>query len=120
MTYLSLSRLQREQNQLSLNLIEYSLEEEWQSSRLIGELRKRVYPKLPSGLFDPQDLEHQTLFRLTTYDPNDITDETIDEVIREQHAIIENRLSSVSDREYLFRGFNHRSKDLRIRETGLS
>lgn len=116
MTYLSLSRLQREQNQLSLNLIEYSLEEEWQSSRLIGELRKCVYPKLPSGLFDPQDLEHQTLFRLTTYDPNDITDETIDEVIREQHAIIENRLSSVSDREYLFRGFNHRSKDLNTRD----
>lgn len=116
MTYLSLSRLQREQNQLNLNLIEYSLEEEWQSSRLIAELRKRIYSRLPSGLFDPQDLEHQTLFRLTTYDPNDITDEIIDEVIREQRAIIENRLKDVGDREYLFRGLSCRSKDLNIRD----
>lgn len=116
MAYLSLSKLQREQNQLDLNLIDYSLEEEWQSSRLVKDLRKRIYSKLPSGLFDPQDLEHQVLFRLTTYDPDDITDEILDEVIHEQHVIIENRLNDVNDREYLFRGLNCRSKDLNVRD----
>ena len=116
MAYISLSDLQREQNRLNLNLIRYSLDEEWHSSKVIAELRKRIYPKLPTGLFDPQDLEHQVLFRLTTYDPSKITDNVIDETISEQLSIIEDRLKDVSNREFLFRGFNRHSKDLNIHE----
>lgn len=114
MAYLSLSQLQREQNRLQLSLIKYSLDEEWRSSELIANLRAQLYPRMPHGLFDPQDLEHQVLFRLTTYSPDEITDQLINEVIEEQLLIIENRLENVPDREYLFRGLNPRSKDLNI------
>lgn len=116
MAYLALNELQREQNRLQLHLIKYSLNEQWRSSQLIADLRARLYPRMPRGLFDPQDLEHQVLFRLTTFAPDDITDEVIDETIREQLSIIEHRLSDVPDREYLYRGFNPRSKDLNIDE----
>lgn len=116
MAYISLSSLQREQNRLDLNLIHYSLDEKWRSSEIIANLRNRIYPKLPTGLFDPQDLEHQVLFRLTTYDPSKITDKIIDETINEQLLIIENRLKDVPDREFLFRGFSRHSKDLNVHE----
>lgn len=66
MPYIAQNDLQRQQNRLQLNLIQYSLGEEWRSSELISNLRDRLYPKMPHGFFDPQDLEHQVLFRLTT------------------------------------------------------
>lgn len=116
MSYISLSSLQREQNRLDLNLIRYSLDEEWRSSEVIAELRNKVCSKLPTGLFDPQDLEHQVLFRLTTYDPSKITDKIIEKTISEQLLVIENRLKNVPDREFLFRGFSRHSKDLNVNE----
>lgn len=70
---------------------------------------------MPAGLFDPQDLEHQVLFRLTTYDPAAITDDLIRATIEEQLAIITERLASVTESlEYLFRGLSGRSRDLNI------
>lgn len=114
--YISISQLQREQNQLSLDLIKYTLDEEWRSSELITSLRSRIIPRMPKGLFDPQDLEHQVLFRLTTFSPDEINDELIDEIIVEQRLVIEDRLRNVSELEYLFRGFNTRNKDLNINE----
>jgi adenylate cyclase class IV len=68
---------------------------------------------MPSGLFDPQDLEHQVLFRLTTYDPTTITDALIEEVIAEQLTIITKRLEPIQDSlPYLFRGLTGQARDL--------
>lgn len=114
--YLSVGQLQREQNRLNLDLIKYSLDEEWHSSRLVSKLRGRITSFLEKGLYDPQDLEHQVLFRLSTYNPAEITDELIKETIEEQRYIIEHRLADVEDLSYLFRGFNPRSKDLNVSE----
>lgn len=115
MSYISTSALQKMQNRLSLNLVEYDLATQWNSHQYIGELRKKIHAYMPSGLFDPQDLEHQTLFRLTTYDPSEITEEVIRECIDEQHHVIQQRLASVAnDLPYIFRGFNPQSKDLNI------
>ncbi len=116
MSYIALSRLQREQNLLNIDLIEYSLDEEWRSHVLIESLRRKVINRIPSGLFDPQDLEHQVLFRLTTFAPEDINDEIIDSVIREQNLVLEYRLATVVDREFLFRGLSGRSKDLNVKQ----
>ncbi len=116
MPYIAQNDLQRQQNRLQLNLIQYSLGEEWRSSELISNLRDRLYPKMPHGFFDPQDLEHQVLFRLTTFDPDEITDDLIESIVEEQRVIIEDRLSDVEDREYLYRGLDRRSKDLNVEE----
>ena len=70
--------LLKNQKKLRLNFIEYNLEESWNSHTLIKELRNKIIPKLPKGLYDPQDLEHQVLFRLTTFEPKEITDELIE------------------------------------------
>lgn len=43
MVYVALDELQREQNRLHLNLIRYSLDEEWQSGQLVANLRSRLY-----------------------------------------------------------------------------
>lgn len=113
MSYIATTALQKEQNRLSLHLVNYDLPSQWNSHRLIKELRDKIYARMPHGLFDPQDLEHQVLFRLTTFDPADITDETIEECIAEQLLIIENRLKSISSElPYLFRGLDCHSKDL--------
>ncbi len=66
--------LKSQQNKLKINLIDYELDRMWQTHPLINQLRERLKPLLPSGLYDPQDLEHQVLFRLTTFDPKEITD----------------------------------------------
>lgn len=113
MEYIATTKLQREQNKLSLNLIKYDLSSQWNSHRIIRDLRSRIYEFMPTGMFDPQDLEHQVLFRLTTFDPDTITDDIIHNVIDEQLAIINDRLSSVSSLlPDLFRGLTGHSKDL--------
>jgi adenylate cyclase class IV len=112
--YISVSSLEREQNKLHLDLINYNLDEEWQSHVLISKIRKSLYDKMPQGNFDPQDLEHQVLFRLTTFSPDEINDELINTVINEQRLVIENRLKDVDDLSYLFRGLSGRSRDLNI------
>lgn len=108
--------LKTAQRKLKLNLREYDLDQEWNSHDLINSLRKKIIPLLPKGLFDPQDLEHQVLFRLTTFDPSIIDTEIIKDVIEEQHLLVEQRLSSISpdDLQYLFRGLTGRHKDLNI------
>jgi len=109
--------LKSQQNKLKINLIDYDLEKMWQSHPLINQLRIRVQPLLPKGLYDPQDLEHQVLFRLTTFDPNDITDEIIQLVIDEQFLILQERLSkSDFDLEYAFRGLSGKYPDLNIND----
>lgn len=105
----------RQQRRLQLNLINYDLSEMWQSHSLIDRLRERMRPFFPEGLYDPQDLEHQSLFRLTTYHPDTITDELIARVIDEQFAIVEDRLSRITvDRAHLFRGLSGKYHDLNV------
>lgn len=106
------------QNKLKLSLISYDLNKMWGTHTLINQLRKKVVKHLPSikdFFYDPQDLEHQVLFRLTTFDPLDITDQVIKDIIKEQYLIIEDRLkNSKFDLNYLFRGLTGKSNDLNI------
>lgn len=107
--------LRRQQQRLQLNLINYDLDEMWNAHPLIDRLRERIKPLFPEGQYDPQDLEHQVLFRLTTYHPDTITDELIARVIDEQYAIVEDRLSHITvDRSHLFRGLSGKYHDLNI------
>jgi len=100
---------------IRLSLIDYDLDKMWQTHPLIKELREKIIKLLPQDLYDPQDLEHQTLFRLTTFDPKDITDQVIKEVITEQYLIIKDRLkNSKFDLGYLFRGLTGKNNDLNI------
>lgn len=111
--YIRTTPLERRQNKLLLDLVGYDLNGQWHSHTIVNDLRKTVVARLPKGLFDPQDLEHQVLFRLTTYDPHDISDSKIDDIIQEQLAVIEERLSTADvDLQYIFRGLNRRHKDL--------
>lgn len=115
MAYIRLSQLQREQNQLNLNLVDYDLSSQWNSHTVIKDLRKRTKSLMPSGLFDPQDLEHQVLFRLTTYRPQTIDDSVIQAVINEQLTIINKRLEPHRDiLPYLLRGLGGISRDLNV------
>lgn len=111
--YIRTTPLQKKQNKLSLDLVSYDLSSQWHSHDIVNRLRKTVVARMPKGLFDPQDLEHQVLFRLTTYHPDDIDEVRIDETIHEQLAVIEDRLNSAQvDLDYLFRGLTGRHKDL--------
>jgi len=106
--------LLKKQKGLCLNLKKYSLEKVWNSHELINKLRKKVIKLMPTGFFDPQDLEHQVLFRLTTFHPDKIDDDLIRCIIDEQLLIIEERLSKINkfDLDYLFRGLKNLYKDL--------
>lgn len=107
--------LAEQQKSLKLSLIDYDLDKMWLAHPLIGQLREKIVKFLPQGLHDPQDLEHQTLFRLTTFDPKNITDQVVKDVIDEQRLIIEDRLKNPKfDLEYLFRGLTAKSNDLNI------
>jgi len=107
--------LEQKQQRLKLNVIDYDLDKMWRSHALVNELRERMKQFFPTGLYDPQDLEHQVLFRLTTFDPKEITDETIKSVVDEQYLIIEDRLNKLNyDRAYLFRGLSGKYHDLNI------
>lgn len=117
MSYIRTTQLEKRQNRLSLNLVGYNLQDEWHSHSIINNLRKQVRSKLPKGLFDPQDLEHQVLFRLTTYPPEEISNLVIDRTIEEQLAIILHRLGNIKfDLEYIFRGLSGKYRDLNIDE----
>lgn len=108
--------LKEQQKRLSLNVINYDLEKMWGAHPLITELRKKVVEFLPKvKTYDPQDLEHQVLFRLTTFDPKDITDELIQFVVEEQYLIVRERLSKLDyDVDYLFRGLTGKYHDLNV------
>lgn len=109
--------LKSQQNKLKINLIDYDLNEMWQAHPLINQLRTRLRPFLPKGIYDPQDLEHQVLFRLTTFDPKDITDEIIQFVTEEQFLIVQDRLNKLNfDLESIFRGLSGKHPDLNIND----
>jgi adenylate cyclase class IV len=108
-------KLEDQQKSLKISLIDYDLEKMWKAHPLINQLRDRVIPLLPKGLYDTQDLEHQVLFRLTTFDPKEITEELIQHIIEEQYLIVQDRLSKQKfDLEYIFRGLSGKYRDLNI------
>ena len=113
-----MASLKDQQKKLSVSVINYNLEKMWGASSLISELRKRISFFLPKDkLYDPQDLEHQVLFRLTTFDPKDITDDVIKSIVEEQFLIVEDRLGKLDfDIQYLFRGLNGKHHDLNVQD----
>lgn len=108
-----------------MKLVNYDLANQWNSHWIISSLRSEVMKlvekkatesKIP---FDPQDLEHQTLFFLTTYHPAEILQEQIVKAFYEQYLLIKQRLLSFSSQEelsYLFRGLKRFYPDLNSRD----
>lgn len=112
---MSAVNLSEQQHKLKLSVIDYDIERMWKAHPLISRLRERIHPLVPKGIYDPQDLGHQVLFRLTTFDPKEITDEFIQFVIDEQYLLVQDRLSKLNfDLEYLFRGLSGKYHDLNI------
>jgi hypothetical protein len=117
-------RFRRMQGELPVNLVEFNLAKVWNSQWIMSCLRKEVAPlvkkKLVASdvLFDPQDLEHQALFYLTTYDPGTITQEVIVRAVDQQYLIVRERLlkfATKEELEYLFRGLRLFYPDLNMR-----
>ena len=109
--------LREKQKKLKLTIINYNLDSQWNSSKIIDQLRKKIIKYFPLGLYDPQNLEHQVLFRLTTFDPKEINEEIIKNVVEEQYLIIKSTLEKLNyDLEYVFRGLTGKYKDLNIKE----
>lgn len=87
----------------------------------MNSLRQAITPLVEqkslesSVCFDPQDLEHQALFYLTTFDPGSITQQVISDAVDEQYLIVQDRLiNAVSSDElaYIFRGLKKFYPDL--------
>ncbi|MGC9046864.1 MAG: hypothetical protein ACP5IC_01980 [Minisyncoccia bacterium] len=105
------------QKKLKLTIIHYNLELQWNSASIIEQWRKKIIKYFPPGLYDRQNLEHQILFRLTSFDPNTINEEIIKMVVEEQYLIIKSTLEKLNfDLEYAFRGLSGKYKDLNINE----
>ncbi|MBI2049067.1 MAG: hypothetical protein HYT29_01345 [Parcubacteria group bacterium] len=109
------------QQGLRLRIVDFSLTESWNSHVLIGSLRKEITPLVERALaeseipFDPQDLEHQTLFYLTTFKAGSITKKILEDVVAQQAVNIKNRLKKSATTEelnYLFRGLKKFYPDL--------
>lgn len=111
------------QKELALTFSDFDLDSTWYSSWVINGLREAIAPLVADTLehsdipFDPQDLEHQSLFYLTTFDPASITREIIAESVHQQYAIIRERLQSCASKDdlaYVFRGLKGRYPDLNV------
>jgi len=109
------------QKELKLTFSDFDLDSTWYSSWVINGLRQAIAPLVANTLeqsdipLDPQDLEHQALFYLTTFDPASITEEIIAESVRQQYLIILERLRSCASKDdlaYVFRGLKGRYADL--------
>lgn len=117
-------RLLIEQESLKLNLTEIDLNTMWNSHWLLSSLRKEVYLLVLKYLnesefpFDPQDLEHQALFYLTTISPGRIKKSDIEEAVKQQYIIIKDRIRrklNKKEANYLFRGLKEFYPDLNSR-----
>lgn len=113
-----MKNIKEDQKKLDIHIIEYDMDKMWNSNSYISSLREKVKDYFPSDfLYDPQDLEHQVLFRLTTFDPREINDTIIKKVVEEQAILIKERLSnSTYDAKYLFRGLTGSHQDLNIND----
>ena len=80
-------KLEDIQQKLRLRIIDFSLGETWNSHFLIESLRKEIRPLVEQTLavseipFDPQDLEHQTLFYLSTFKAGSITRKILENTV---------------------------------------
>ena len=118
-----INKLLGAQKKLKLNIINFNLSEYWNTHILIRDLRERIKPFLNERItqsdipFDPQDLEHQVLFSLSTFSSPSITEADIGDIFEQQYRIIRERLldnSNLEELRYLFRGLKNSSPDLNI------
>jgi hypothetical protein len=106
--------LYEQQKKLRPYLVDFDLDNAWQSSRVIEKLRHKLQKYLDNcWQCDPQDLEHQVLFRLTCYSPSDINSKVIENVVEEQKYLITERLLKLDvELDWLFRGLTGKYPDL--------
>lgn len=125
---IQLELLRERQQVLSPYTVPFDLPKTWNSYWLMRALRKEVKEHVDAllqkaieedgVLFDPQDLEHQTLFYLTTWEPAEITEDTIRDAVLEQHQVVVDRMVrnlTPHERNYLFRGLSKFYPDLNVR-----
>jgi len=90
-----------------INIKTVKLDNIWITDSRIQKARRMIIPKINKSLahskikFDSQDLEHQILFRMTTF-PETEAFQKLDYIFQEQKAIIEERMKSakVSPEEF--------------------
>lgn len=126
---LQIEALKEYQKKLHPEVINFDLSTTWNTYWLMKALRKEVAIhterlleealRTEDGiLFDPQDLEHQSLFFLTTWNPSEITEEVIEQAVAEQYAVVSHKMESEMthrERNYLFRGLTKFYPDLNVR-----
>lgn len=125
---IQLELLRERQQVLSPYTVPFDLPKTWNSYWLMRALRKEVKEHVDAllqkaieedgVLFDPQDLEHQALFYLTTWEPAEITEDTIRDAVFEQHHVVVDRMVrnlTPHERNYLFRGLTKFYPDLNVR-----
>jgi len=104
-------------------IVDYELGRVWNSQWLLQKLRDAVSPLVTSELeksdvpFDPQDLEHQALFFLTTEAPGKITDRLIIETVSNQAEKIRIKMRLLAEKfdlPHLFRGLTGEAPDLNM------
>lgn len=102
-------------------LEDYSLDSAWNAHWILGALRDSVREEVEKFLaasplpFDPQDLEHQALFYLTTINPSEIKSGDIKTAVVGQGAVILQRLDHIArqhDLRHLYRGLAGNAPDL--------
>ncbi len=112
-----------EQRRLNLQIVKIDIDALWHSHWLINKLRDEVSELVGKKMassdvpFDPQDLEHQALFYLTTFSPGKITSSDIVGTVEDQYMIVRDRLLKAMSRDelsYLFRGLKKFYPDLNV------
>lgn len=104
-------------------MVRFQLDNYWNSHLLIESLREQIKPLVAQKLensdipLDLQDLEHQTLFFLSTFTAGAITKSVLEDSVDQQYRIIRKRLldgATKEELEYLFRGMKKFYPDLNI------
>lgn len=112
-----------EQRGLNLLIAKINTDALWQSHWLINKLRSEVIDLVNKKMassdvpFDPQDLEHQALFYLTTFSPGKITSADIVSTVEYQYTVVKDRMlkaMSYDELSYLFRGLKKFYPDLNV------
>lgn len=115
----------KEEKEKNFYLDDFDLSIHWNQHWIIEQIRVFIQPLIKSKflesdiLFDPQDLEHQVLFYLTTYNPSKITNKIIEDSLEEQYLLIRERLLknfNKKELEYLFRGLSGKAVDLNVND----
>ena len=113
----------KEENAVNFYFDNFDLSLYWNQHWIIEQIRSFIRPLIRERflksdiLFDPQDLEHQVLFYLTTYNPSKITNKIIEDSLEEQYLLIRERLFknfNKKELKHLFRGLSGDAVDLNV------